>query len=236
MLLGGANAFTRPTNNVAASSRQSFLQLQPQMLSELAESYNALNEGHPFLTPMATASTLSGLGDVLAQLRSTNDQAEEQEKGQEALPAIDWQRTQRFMIKGFGAGLIWSGWFQLVEDWTNQLMDQGLQLHLDSDTQEAQEYSPASIVIGKTVISILLEQFIAAPLIYTFWDIPVPMLLCEEDSKEEIPSQITATLPGLLVDNAKVWTFVSTRILSMFIDYSSIDYSNCHLLTTPHNE
>jgi len=50
------------------------------------------------------------------------------------------------------------------------------------------------------IISILLEQFVWFPIIYSLWDIPFPMLLRGGDV-EEIPSQVQSTIGGLLWDN-----------------------------------
>ena len=222
-------------------SRQSTA-LRSSVFLEAAQTYNALNEAYPLWTPMVTASVLGGVGDTIAQLRSSTSRGNEDE--------FDLGRTQRFMFKGFGGGLIWSGWFHLADEWTNFLMyspslfggnSEGNFMTLfllmgggsgETDISTAVINRPditvaplddlpstslsgvpasiqASVLIGKTAFSIALEQFIGAPLIYTFWDIPVPMLLNKDENKRDIPNQVQSTLPNLLIDNAKVWTFVS---------------------------
>ena len=106
------------------------------------------------------------------------------------------------MIKGFGGGVIWAMWFGINERWTNQLLNPF-----------------GASTVAKTILSILLEQFVAVPIIYTFWDIPLPTLLSQTQDNRSIPMQIRKTLPGLLWDNAKVWTFANMLVYTVPLQY-----------------
>jgi hypothetical protein len=53
-----------------------------------------------------------------------------------------------------------------------------------------------------------MEQFIACPVLYTFWDIPITSLL-RGSPMRQIPAQIDEKLGPLLIANAKVWTIVN---------------------------
>jgi len=79
--------------------------------------------------------------------------------------------------------------------------------------------TPALVTMGRTIVAILLEQFFWVPLVYTFWDIPVPTLLSKDIENTSIPSQVQTKLPGLLVDNAKVWTFINILVYNAPVQY-----------------
>jgi len=90
--------------------------------------------------------------------------------------------------------------------------------------------TPALVTLGRTIVAILLEQFFWVPLVYTFWDIPVPTLLSKDIENTSIPSQVQTKLPGLLVDNAKVWTFINIIVYNAPVQYRVLISSMADIL------
>jgi Mpv17 / PMP22 family len=140
---------------------------------------------------------------------------------------FDTQRNLCFIVKGLGAGLIWLFWYSLADDITQSVMP-----HLSSACGTMKEMTCTAvseatiIVIGTTIFSVLLDQFLASPVVYALWDIPVPLLLsksilAEESQREhvDIPRQVQTKLGGLLVENAKVWTLANAVIYNLPLEY-----------------
>lgn len=161
------------------------------MLSEIATEYGFLLEHHPLVTASLTAGFLSGLGDVIAQL-------------QERKAHHDMARTQRFVLKGLGGGLIWLGWYHLADAISDQWLP---------------DVHDVTGAIERTVLSILLDQFLASPLIIAAWEIPVPILLTPQEDNALIPGQVQSKLGGLLVENAKIWTIANMVIYNLPFQY-----------------
>jgi hypothetical protein len=105
-----------------------------------------------------------------------------------------------YFAKGIGGGIIWACWFDIADTWSINLTNDVL-----SERLGIQEPSFAVEQTTRTAISILLEQFLVCPLLYTFWDIPLPALL-RGSPPRQIPAQIRNKLIPLLIANAKVWT------------------------------
>ncbi|CAB9526279.1 expressed unknown protein [Seminavis robusta] len=222
---------------------------------ELADGYNEMLAQYPLVTSSFTSGCLSGLGDAIAQHKEGREQGPpqvEEEKRSKWLPQIvnfDTKRNRRFIIKGLGGGLIWLFWFRLADEITQSAVMPftslgGIstdELVLSSTSGSLPEQATA-IIIGTTILSILLDQFLASPVVFALWDIPVPILLSksmEEESTEtsppkqqqqqqqpqqedlhvHIPQQIQDKLGGLLVANAKIWTFANAIIYNLPLEY-----------------
>jgi hypothetical protein len=65
--------------------------------------------------------------------------------------------------------------------------------------------------IVRTIVNLLLEQFIACPLIFGLWDLPIISLM---DGKPliKIPGIVRQKLIKLLIANAKLWTVANVVI------------------------
>lgn len=63
----------------------------------------------------------------------------------------------------------------------------------------------------KTVLSILMEQFVWCPLVFGFFEIPVSTLLNGGDMLSA-KKEVDAKLGTLLISNAKIWTFANIVI------------------------
>lgn len=121
------------------------------------------------------------------------------------------------LYNSLGGGIIWSNWYALNDSWSDTIT-------LDMVQQFAipQNYE----WIAKTFTSIALEQFVACPIVYSLWDIPVPALLQGTPPSEIVP-QVKAKIPGLLLENAKVWTFVNIIVYNIPIQFRVLFMSAC---------
>lgn len=213
--------------------------LQAHIFTDLVNQYQSLSATFPLPTQSATFGTFAGVGDALAQQQEAfqqdhDDEDENQEqptgtfyaaevmdKMKEASstpppsssPSFDPRRTTRFVLKGLGAGLIWSQWYPLVEGWSDITTAWVL-----SDTLVGVPDVGTAHTIGKTVSSILMEQFLACPVIYSLWDVPVPALLAGTPVSK-IPSLIKEKVPDLLIENAKVWTMANVIVYNLPVQW-----------------
>lgn len=187
----------------SASTR--LVELRVSLLADIAnESYNVMSD-YPLATQSVTGGILSGVGDVVAQCKEMQDRG----NSKDWILRVDPVRAKRFVLKGMGGGLIWYSWFNLVDPWSAALCQDVLSpFDLDESGQEGAER------VVKTLSSILMEQFIACPIIYSLWDIPFPAIL-DGAPLTSLPRQVRNKVPGLLVENAKVWTFVNLIVYNI---------------------
>lgn len=133
------------------TTRRSILQpLELALIDEVAGAYTWSLTNYQLATESATSALLAGLGDVAAQLQ--------EQKG------IDWRRYRIFCVKGSVFGILWSNWYAFCDPTSLSIVE-----HLSLDS--------AATIPVQLFISILLEQFVWCPIIYSLWDIPFPMLL-----------------------------------------------------------
>jgi len=231
-----------------SSSSSTNPSLQMSLVNEVLNGYSSFMTNYPLATQSLTAGALSGVGDSLAQI-SENGASEEEDKdsvletdeitntnfavaaativdeesqqqenhGNEF--SFDPERTGRFVLKGLGGGLIWSQWYGIADGWSAILCQDVLSsFELLSGTQTA----------VRTAISIGLEQFIACPIVYALWDIPLPTYLSGVPAKE-VPHQVKNKLGGLLVENAKVWTFVNALIYNIPLEWRVLAVSTADI-------
>jgi len=194
----------RSTNTAPPQIATSTTTLRAQIFVDLINEYQYLTTTFPLPTQSATFGTFAGVGDALAQQKT--NQGGKEDVVVEKL-RYDKKRTGRFVLKGLGAGLIWSQWYPLVDGW--------------SDVTTAYALSELDIenigtihTVVKTASSIFMEQFIACPVVYSLWDIPVPALLAGIPPTK-IPAIVKDKVPGLLLDNAKVWTVANVIVYNL---------------------
>jgi len=209
--------------------------IKAQIFVDLVNEYQYLTATFPLPTQSATFGTFAGVGDALAQKTEQMANEEEDEAGVDVAnesnenysndfeqTAYDGKRTQRFVLKGLGAGIIWSQWYPLVDGWTDTASAFVLSDWL------ALEDSGTAHTIAKTALSILMEQFIACPIVYTLWDIPVPALLAGVEPSK-IPGMVKDKVPGLLLDNAKVWTVANIVVYNLPVQWRIFAVSVCEI-------
>ena len=208
---------TQPTRTTSVTRRrQPFAQpLQVSLLADISSAFTYSLTHYQLATESATAALLAGVGDGMAQLSVIQQENNSHNDGnvmqENAKHNLDWRRTRIFVLKGSVSGILWSKWYAFCDpfsmDIAQQCYNNLVQLHQHLPFAVLNPISDdttllLSLQIG---ISILLEQFIWCPFIYSVWDIPFPMLL-RGDPIEDMPARVKATLPPLLWENCKVWT------------------------------
>lgn len=184
--------------------------------------------------PAITGTFCANIGDVIAQ----NDEIKKEQPSSHNLNEnsslasaglrYDPIRSFHDFLKGIGGGIIWACWFDTSEFLSISLTHSILQGPLY--VMESEHVSTTSLskniiplptveeLITRTIISILLEQFLVSPMLFTFWDIPLPALL-RGTPWYQIPTQIQKKLIPLLVANAKVWTLVNAVTYNIPLEY-----------------
>ena len=166
----------------------------------------------------ATAAVMSGLGDVLAQLKKYQQQKATVTTDSEPTPPSipshppiqwNWKRTRNFMIKGYGEGFLWTLWYRNAEGWTRALTNLIMRNGVN------QVWRP----IIATVVALLMDLMLACPFIYGFWDIPLPALLRGDTPLRQIPLEVRAKLGDMLRASVKVWTPVNVLIYNAPVHY-----------------
>lgn len=211
--------------------------IEAQIFVDLVNEYQYLTATFPLPTQSATFGTFAGVGDALAQKTEQNkvneqdDETitsettiaiEESSNNEKEAASYDGKRTQRFVLKGLGAGLIWSQWYPLVDGWSDTAS-----ANILTDLLAVEDVGTAH-TIAKTALSILMEQFIACPIVYSLWDIPVPALLAGVEPSK-VPGMVKQKVPGLLLDNAKVWTLANIVVYNLPVQYRVFAVSVCEV-------
>jgi len=168
------------------------------LVVDATTAYIRFLDEQPILSQALTMSAFGGLGNFLAQTHEIRTSHE----------PYDWSRVRKFTCKGIGCGILWSHWFMLAEIWSAGLTIWFLR-QANVPLNDAKMYA-----IVRTVASILLEQFVASPIIYGLWDLPLISLM-DGEPVNKIPSHVRQKLLKLLVANAKLWTFLNILIYNI---------------------
>lgn len=81
------------------------------------------------------------------------------------------------------------------------------------------------IALVTTCLSIIMEQFLWCPLVFSVFEIPVSTLL-NGGSFSTIPKEVDSKLNVLLINNAKVWTLANIVIFNVPVEWRPLA-SNC---------
>lgn len=183
--------------------------LPPLTLDSVSNAYSYALGHYQIETQSLSTGLLSGLGDTIAQLTESPSEKEKSTIKEEtpavvenSLKKIEMQRTFNFVLKGLGAGIIWHFWYNIADSCGNLVFG----------------YDHETTFIQRTILAIMLEQFIAAPVVYSLWDIPVPALL-NGAVISSIPQRVRTRLGDLLFSNAKVWTFANAIIYNVPVEW-----------------
>jgi len=177
----------------------------PNDLSIITSAYtNSLTE-YPLLTKSVTGFFLCGIGDVLAQSRTTSDTPQEQ---------FDWKRLLRFSSKGAFGTIIWVQWYNLSDVFVNTLP---LMNNVSSDGINDPNIMTVAAIL-RTILLISMEQFIACPIAYGLWEIPVATML-NGAPVSEIKYEVKSKLGRMLIENAKIWTFANIIIYNVPVQF-----------------
>lgn len=182
------------------------LNLSP--IATISKVYAYAITNHYLATQAATMSIFSGMGDALAQIINRTTQGATKH---------NWKRTKRFMFKGIVSGIIWTTWYQINESWSSSITTAAA-------SSLSMAMSPRTKIILHTVSSVLMEQFIASPIVFALWDIPILSLL-SGTRIGKIPNAVRQKLVPLLIANAKLWTPVNVLIYNVPVKWRVVALS-----------
>jgi hypothetical protein len=124
--------------------------------------------------------------------------------------------------KGCVGGVIWSFWYNGLDgflDMNNENISIYKLLGTISGGQDINsDWIREHIAIVTTALSILLEQFLWCPLVFSLFEIPVSTLL-NSGSLSRVKEEVDAKLNGLLIANAKVWTPANLIIYNVPVEW-----------------
>ena len=215
------DAASKETTRSSANTRTSSTTVQLFMLplSSIANLYSYASSNYYLATQAATMSMFSGMGDVLAQTLERHQAAKVNSVTSSATTISriphDWSRTRRFFLKGIGCGLIWTALYQIAESWSHALTNSMIDSFKATLTPQSL-YRWKAIVY--TLVSIALEQFVASPIIFGLWDIPLLSYL-HGTPVAKLPGVVRKKLLPLLIANAKLWTFVNILIYNVPLQF-----------------
>ena len=188
----------------------------------MAHAYSNSLADHPFVTKGITGFFLCGVGDIIAQVRgydndvcldlldvdvdvSDSEQASQSDSSIAPVQIEDEEQWWRSSI--------WSVWFYLSESLFNSANIKSASMIMNK--------SIAIVNIVRTLLGlVIVDQFVACPIIYGLWEIPVSTAL-NGAPVSRIPYEIKDKLGNLLIENAKVWTWVNILIYNIPGQYRS---------------
>jgi len=113
--------------------------------------------------------------------------------------SIDRKRSLTFFGKGLGEGVMWSFWYHQ----SDRIITRFMSTLVDSQWIPTGDGSPLFILI-RTFLALVTDLFIACPIIYSLWDIPLPALV-RGTPLRMIPRQIRIKLPEMMWASIKLW-------------------------------
>ena len=189
---------------------------QAMIIDIIFDTYSDALQYHPIITKGTTGFVLCGIGDSIAQTRcqiQTDEKARSGgEFGNSLFDGIDLKRLIRFATKGFFGALIWGTWYDISAELVST--EHIRILFADNDWTS----NDILINIVRTFSSIIIEQFLACPIIFGLWEIPAATIL-NNAPLTRIPYEIDDKLGDMLIVNAKVWTAANLIIYNVPVQY-----------------
>jgi hypothetical protein len=203
------------------------------MIEDIASCYNFCLHHYYYTTQSLCGGVFALLGDTIVQTnerfqlqerRKYHEELQKEEQGEQqqrvkgneissTMPIYDTKRSVVYFLKGLGGGIVWAYWFEIADVWARDLTTDVMfwwNQYVGGTNETFQR-------VTQTIVSILLEQFVVCPLLYTFWDIPITSLLRGSPARQ-IPLQVKEKLGPLLVANAQVWTLVNVITYNIPLD------------------
>lgn len=178
--------------------------------------YSDALQQYPLIIKGSTGFVLCGIGDTIAQTRSKIQMNDLSNYVSNSMNQVDYQRLVRFATKGFFGALIWGTWYDISAEIVSS---ENVALVLSSlGVVDGQADNNIIVNIARTFSSIVIEQLIACPIVFTFWDIPVATIL-NRASLRRIPYEVEDKLGNMLIANAKVWTVANLIIYNVPLQY-----------------
>ena len=199
-----------PANGRKRDRNRTNTAVDASLLSEAVGAYAFALDAYQTPTQILTGGLLSGVGDAVAQTRettTTNDVGTAGIDYNDITRRWNARRTGLFAVKGLGGAVIWSFWYGTADEISASACQ-----WVDCGGWEGTE------AVLRTACSIALEQFVWCPIVYSIWDIPMPRLLSGAPLSS-VPDDIQDKLGGLLVANAKVWTFINILIYNIPVEW-----------------
>jgi len=198
--------------------------LEAAFVTELASMYSYGMEKYYLATQSMTGGLLCGVGDAMAQVKERFTTKKELDFSLTTdNDAIDFGRVFRFALKGLGGGIIWSQWYGMVDGWSLELSSDFLNMIGDEGA-----FGDGIHRAAKTVSAIMLEQFVACPIVYSLWDIPFPMVM-NGAPVESVPGQVKQKIGPLLMENAKIWSFLNIIIYNLPVEFRLLAMSTADI-------
>lgn len=190
-----SEAFTSPPAKQLQSSNNPLLEQYMKAAQFLPAAYSHCLTHHHLATECVTAGCMAGIGDYLAQRKSTKPYRP--------------KRSLHFVLKGLGEGLMWSFWYHKADRWVAYLVQAALASGI---------LPPSMEPVYRTFMAVALDLMIACPLIYGLWDIPFPALLSGVPLRQ-IPRQVKEKLGEMMLASIKLWTPVNVLIYNSPLQY-----------------
>lgn len=190
-----SEAFLDPSHTPALSTTNILLHKYMKASQAIPAAYSHCLTHHHLATECVTAGCMACLGDYIAQRKSQKP--------------WDAKRSLRFVLKGLGEGMMWSWWYHHADQWVATMTQSALSTGL---------LAVSMIAVFRTVVSLVMDLFIACPFIYSFWDIPLPAVLSGTPFRT-IPRLIKSKLGEMMLASVKVWLPVNILIYNSPLQY-----------------
>lgn len=225
------------------------------IFSVASSSYIDVLHSHPLATKSLTSGALFGVGDVIAQQANRQKYTQNNENNEIEAPVFSGRRLLRYSLTGIPNGALWATYFDFSDTLTTGLTENFFApaaLSVASPSMSVAEQmivafgSPTvAFSVVKTGYSLLVEQFLWCPIVFSFYLIPVSTILNRLSSgdvdnrvsnakngdgfQESVPvivrvaaTEVRDTLGQLLVTNAKVWTLANLIIYNVPLELRTI--------------
>jgi hypothetical protein len=191
------------------------------------------------MTKGITAFFLYALSDVIAQIQGLEKKIQSiQEKREhrkdtenelkmtlmDKVNALNMPRLLKFSIKGVFGTSIWEVWF----DYSEKLLDRKNVNRLLKVAGMKDRPGGGGIAISRMAskstqvfLLILLEQFIASPIYFGMFELPISTIL-NGAPLSRIPHEIEEKLVTMLYANFKVWTPANVVVYSAPLKYRTV--------------
>ncbi len=194
------------------------LAMIPAVETFLLEPYSRSLQEFPLLTKATTGFLLCGIADILAQTRANKPKPD----GINALflhslENVNTTRLAKFASKGFFGAIIWGSWYDLSDNFISTSNIEHVLSQIDMRCNEVLS-SSAAVNALRIASAIIIEQFVACPIIFGLWEIPAATLLNKSQIKR-IPYEVKDKLNDMLIANAKVWTLANLIIYNTPLQY-----------------
>ena len=185
--------------------------MMPVASYDVFNAYSEVLQHHPTMTKATTGVIFCCIADIIAQIRG-----KVQLNKNNIIDTINYQRLGRFAVKGFFGAIIWGGWYDLssIVISTDNVVAVSASLGVKDSLLDNDMYT----TITRTLSFLIVEQFIACPIVFSLWEIPAATIL-NNAPIQRIPYEVDDKLGDMLMANAKVWTFANLIIYNIPTQY-----------------